>query len=450
MDLKNIAKKHETFLGDDFRVYFTPGRVNLIGEHIDYQGGRVFPMAINLGTYAFVSKRQDSNFHFISHNFLEFGEKTIVIPKITELENSNDIDDYTRSKISLENNRWEISDKIRKNVQNPKLQKNRNYETPRVNVKYSDFLNYDQNDGWVNFPKGMIKYFLMNNVVFTSGLNILIYGDLPSSSGLSSSASLEVLIGFLLKEEFKIDTDLFEISKIAKFVENRYIGVNCGIMDQFSVAMGRVDHAIYLDTSTLKYDYIPLILGEYSLIITNTNKSRSLADSKYNERITECGLAVDTINKKIRKVVFITDLSPKEFIDNSFVFENKIVFNRAKHIVFENQRAKLAVQALKDNDLITFGDLMNKSHDSLRDLYEVSCVELDVLVDSFRKHGAIGSRMTGAGFGGCTITLVKSKDLSSIITKVNKDYLAKVGYEASFYSVKTSDGAKIIKGDDLV
>ena len=432
MDLKTVVKKHKEFLGENIEIYFAPGRVNLIGEHIDYQGGRVFPIAINLGTYAFVSKRKDFEFHFISENFEEFGEKVVKINKKSGgLKNDEKHKDVSKL-FSSSNNRFEFEDILDDFVKN------------------SHDLSFDEKDEWVNFPKGMISYFQERGFDFPHGLNILIYGNLPKASGLSSSASLEVLIGLVIKEAFSINTDLFNIALISQYVENRYIGVNCGIMDQFSVAMGKENHAIYLDTSSLEYDYVPLELGEYSLIIANTNKSRALADSKYNERTNECSIGLEIINKKLKKVDFITGITSTDFLLNKQIFSNQIISNRVEHIVFENERTKRAVSALQDLDMVLFGTLMNESHDSLQYLYEVSCHELDTLVKSFRKHGAIGSRMTGAGFGGCTISLVKTAEVDDIILKVKEDYFNEIGYHASFYPVKACDGAKKLESEDLL
>jgi len=466
MNLKDIAKKHRAFLGSEFQLYFTPGRVNLIGEHIDYEGGRVFPIAINLGTYAFVSKRNDFEFHFLSENFLDFGTKVIKLPssknlsiiddhkyssdkdlklqKNTLIEDFGKSDDLSMHDSKIEYNWSKISDFS-------KLLKNSNFD--RVyNSQSKDILDlkFDASDEWVNFPKGIIKYFFQAGVDFTFGLNILVYGNLPKSSGLSSSASLEVLIGTVLKNEYSIKTDLLQIAKISKYVENRYMNVSCGFMDQFAVALGRKDNALYLNTSTLEYDYIPINMGEYSFVITNTNKSRSLTDSKYNERVSECNIAKLIINKKIKKLDNLCELDFREFSTHKSIFVDQIIANRVEHIVTENERTKQAVLAFQAHDLSIFGDLMNKSHDSLRDLYEVSCLELDTLVNSFRKHGAIGSRMTGAGFGGCTISLVKTDQLEYIISNVSKDYKNIIGYDASFYPVKASDGAKKIESEDML
>lgn len=466
MNLKQIAKKHNAFLGSEFQLYFTPGRVNLIGEHVDYEGGRVFPIAINLGTYAFVSKRDDFEFHFLSDNFLDFGIKVVKFQNSENSEMRELHGDLFGEKTWKNNNTLNKDfEKFDESIVKDFLA---SYNSTNI-TDYSTFLensNFDReynseskdkfdlkfasSDEWVNFPKGVIKYFLQAGVKFPYGLNILIYGNLPKSSGLSSSASLEVLIGNVLKNEYSINTDLLQIAKISKYVENRYMNVNCGFMDQFAVAISRKNYALYLDTSTLEYDYIPISMGEYSFVITNTNKSRSLIDSKYNERVTECDIARAIINRKYKKLDNLCELSFSDFSTHKSIFDDQIIANRVEHIVSENERTKQAVLAFQSKDMLMFGDLMNKSHDSLRDLYEVSCLELDTLVNSFRKHGAVGSRMTGAGFGGCTISLVKTAQLEDIITNVSKDYLDIIGYDASFYPVDACDGAKKIESEDIL
>ena len=470
MNLYEIAKKHKAFLGSEFQLYFTPGRVNLIGEHVDYEGGEVFPIAINFGTYAFVSKREDNEFHFLSANFLEVGTKIVKFnnsKKSYSLRNSKiKQDDHLNDELSTDkvSNIFDVDknstfssfiyDANRNSEE--KLDYSLFLENSNFDRKYNsesniDFdLKFKASDEWVNFPKGVIKYFLQAGVSISSGLNILIYGNLPKSSGLSSSASLEVLIGFLLKSEYAINTDLLQIAKISKYVENRYMNVSCGIMDQFAVAMSKKNTAIYLNTSTLIYDYIPLTMGDYSFLIANTNKSRTLADSKYNERVAQCNMAKIIINKNVKKLDLLCELSFEEFLLKKHIFNDHIIANRVEHIVTENDRTKQAILAFKSDNMLMFGDLMNKSHDSLRDLYEVSCLELDTLVDSFRKHGAIGSRMTGAGFGGCTISLVKTDQLENIIANVGKDYLDVIGYNASFYPVKASDGARKIESEEIL
>lgn len=393
MKILDIVGPNKEFLGSlETNNYFCPGRVNLIGEHIDYHGGEVFPTGINLGTYAFVTKREDNEFHFLSENFRTYG------PKVANLSD----------------------------------------------------LSYKSEDNWANYAKGMLEKYVSLGHKIDHGLNILIYGNLPNGAGLSSSASLEVLIGTVLRDEFQLNIDMIDIVQYAKEVENNYIGVNCGIMDQFAVGMSKKDKAIYLNTNTLDYSFVPLELGEYTLVITNTNKKRSLSESKYNERRIECDLGIAKLKENAIEFDFLCDLSVEDFNSFQNIFKDLIVKNRIKHAIFENDRTKKAVESLKNGDFIEFGNLMNQSHDSLRDLYEVSCKELDVLVDSFRRHGATGSRMTGAGFGGCTINLVKTDIVNEVIKNVKEDYIREIGYEASFYLVETSNGARSLKGDEIL
>ncbi len=393
MKLNDIINTNLGFLGKgSVKKYFSPGRVNLIGEHIDYHGGNVFPTAINLGTYAFVTKREDNEFHYLSANFKRYGSI------ITSL----------------------------------------------------DDLLYKKSDNWTNYAKGMVKSFIDSGHNIKHGLNILIYGNLPNGAGLSSSASLEVLIGTVLKEEFSLDINMLNIVKTAQRVENEYIGVNCGIMDQFAVGMSKVDKAIYLNTNTLENELVPLELGEYTLVIANTNKKRSLSESKYNERRIECDKGIEILRQNNIKFDYLCDLNISDYESIKKLITDNTIRNRIQHAIFENHRTIKAVECLKKTDFETFGDLMNKSHDSLRYLYEVSCLELDVLVESFRTHGATGSRMTGAGFGGCTINLVKTKIVDTVIKNVQKDYIKKVGYAADFYLVNTCNGArKLESGEEI-
>ena len=386
MELKQIIKDNQDFLCGNPTVYFSPGRVNLIGEHIDYLGGNVFPSAITLGTYAFVTKREDDEIHFLSVNFKEFGVKVA----------------------SLKN------------------------------------LSYKESDNWTNYCKGMFDAFIKRGANVLKGMNILVYGTLPNSSGLSSSASLEVLIGEVIKNEYHFDIDMFDLVQVAQEVENKYIGVNCGIMDQFAVGMSKEDTAIFLNTNNLEYEYVPLVLGEYTLVIANTNKKRALADSKYNERRSECDQGLEVLQANGVKINQLCEMTTEVFRNKEKLIKNFTVRKRVEHAVYENYRTNTAVKALQDGNLIKMGQLMNQSHDSLRDLYEVSCKELDTLVDYFRQNGAIGARMTGAGFGGCTIALVATKDVDTVIKNVKEAYLDRVGYHADFYPVKTSDGTKKI------
>ena len=408
MNLKSLIKKHEPFITRSPHLYFSPGRVNLIGEHIDYLGGHVFPTAIDLGTYAFVSSREDQEFHFLSENFIDQGE-IIVHPKD---------------------------------------------------------LDYNEADDWVNYCKGMMQAFKIDELEHIHGLNILIYGDLPNGAGLSSSASLEVLMGVVLRDELNVkieqegkvkveeegkvepgsvaltdtEKEMRRLVQIAQKVENEYIGVNCGIMDQFAVGMSRRDSALYLNTDTLEFERVPLVLGEYSLVIANTNKRRELSSSKYNERRQECDAALQSLRAQGLKIENLCDMDPEEFVDVAALLHDPIHKARTEHAVYENARSARAVEVLQAGNILEFGELMNGSHDSLRDLFEVSCKELDVLVDAFRKYGAIGARMTGGGFGGCAIALLPSSERDSILEKVGEHYKKDVGYAADFYPVNTHDG----------
>lgn len=392
MVFENILKSNKNFINENANVYFSPGRVNLIGEHIDYLGGNVFPTAINLGTYAFVTRREDKEFHFLSHNFHEEGVKVVTL----------------------------------------------------------DSLEYDESRSWANYPIGILLYMIRTGLHVPFGLNVLIYGTLPNGAGLSSSASLEVLMGTILCNEFDFDMKMFDLVQLSQKVENEYIGVNCGIMDQFAVGMSKMNHAIYLNTNSLDYELVPLDLGDYTLVIANTNKKRTLADSKYNQRRLECDQGLIEVNRFGKKYENLCSLSPHDFESIRNKFQHDVIRNRVEHGVYENHRTKEALVYLNQRNLVKFGELMNQSHDSLRDLYEVSCKELDTLVNSFRKHGAIGARMTGAGFGGCIISLVKTDIVGEVILQVQKEYLQIIGYEADFYPCKTSDGAKMLGMEEII
>lgn len=382
-----IAQFKEIFGADgDIRTYFAPGRVNLIGEHTDYNGGHVFPCALTIGTYAVARKREDQQLRFYSVNF----EKLGVIESA--------LDDLTPSKKA----------------------------------------------GWTNYPKGVMWAFEGRGYKLPTGLDILIYGNIPNGSGLSSSASLEVLTGVMLKDMFGFDVSMVDIALIGQYSENNFNGCNCGIMDQFASAMGKKDHAIFLDTNTLQYEYAPVVLEDAKIVIINSKVKHSLVDSAYNDRRNEC----ETALKELQEVVDIQtlgDLTEEEFEAHKDAIKDPIRVKRAKHAVYENQRAIKAVEALKANDVETFGKLMNASHVSLRDDYEVSCEEIDVLVDlSWETEGVIGSRITGGGFGGCTVSIVKNDAVDNFISKIGAAYKEKVGHEAEFYVVDIGDGAGIL------
>ena len=364
--------------------FFSPGRVNLIGEHTDYNGGHVFPCAIHKGTYALVKKRDDKKFRMYSENFENLG----------------------------------IIEFLLDNLVNQKKHK------------------------WVNYPKGVVKMFIEAGYKIDSGFDVLFYGNIPNGSGLSSSASIEIVTSIILKDLYNLDIDMVEMVKLSQKAENQFIGVNSGIMDQFAVGMGKKDNAILLDCNTLKYSYAPVILKDEVLVIGNTNKKRGLADSKYNERRAECEEALKDLQKEL-DIQSLGELSVEEFNKSKKLIKNEINRKRAKHAVYENQRTIKAQKELMEENLEEFGRLMNESHVSLRDDYEVTGIELDTMVEiAWNQEGVIGSRMTGAGFGGCTISIVKKDAMDKFIENVGKEYKEKVGLDADFYVVNISDGAK--------
>ena len=384
--LENLIKDFKEIFkySGEVKTFFSPGRVNLIGEHTDYNGGFVFPCALDFGTYAVVKKREDKIFRMYSKNFENLG--------IIEFNLDN--------------------------------------------------LVYEKKDDWANYPKGVIKTFLDRNYKINSGFDVLFFGNIPNGAGLSSSASIEVLTAVILKDLFKLDVDMIEMVKICQATENNFIGVNCGIMDQFAVGMGKKDNAILLDCNTLKYEYVPVKLKNMSIVIANTNKKRGLADSKYNARRADCQAAVKTLNKNGVNIKYLGELTVAEFEKVKHLLTDEDQLKRATHAVTENERAKVAVEFLKKDDIAEFGKLMNKSHISLRDDYEVTGLELDSLVETaWEEKGTVGSRMTGAGFGGCTVSIVENDYVDSFIKNVGKKYKEKTGLEASFYIANIGDGA---------
>ena len=370
---------------DNIESFFSPGRVNLIGEHTDYNGGFVFPCALDFGTYAIVKQREDKNFRMYSENFEDLG----II------------------KFNLDN------------------------------------LVYDKKDDWANYPKGVIKTFLDKGFKIPNGFDVLFFGNIPNGAGLSSSASIEVLTAVILKSLFNLDIDMVEMVKYCQIAENKFIGVNSGIMDQFAVGMGKKDNAILLDCNTLNFTYVPVKLKDMSIVIANTNKKRGLADSKYNERRSSCEEAVAVLNKNGVNIKYLGELTVEEFNKVKHFIKDEEQLKRATHAVTENERAKVAVEFLKKDDIKTFGELMNKSHISLRDDYEVTGLELDSLVEAaWEEVGTVGARMTGAGFGGCTVSIVKNSEVDNFIKNVGKKYKEKTGLEASFYIANIGDGAR--------
>lgn len=392
----NVTSLNKTFL-DLFqtlpeKAFFAPGRINLIGEHIDYNGGHVFPCAITYGTYAVARKREDPLIRLYSENFPEIG---IIEFNLNELM-------------------------------------------------------YEKNHHWANYPKGMIRYIIEAGYEIPNGIECVIKGNIPNGAGLSSSASIELLIGVLINGMFGLNIPRLELIKLGKLVENEFIGVNSGIMDQFAVGMGKENAGILLDCQTLSYEYAPIHLDHHKIIIMNTNKRRELADSKYNERREECNEALAQLQQKL-SVEALGQLSENEFEENKHLISNEIVRKRAKHVVYEHIRTLKAFQALKTGELKVFGKMMNESHISLRDDYEVTGKELDSLVEAaWEQKGVVGARMTGAGFGGCAIAIVANDEVEHFIANVGEAYLSKIGYEADFYVASIGDGAKELEMEAVV
>ena len=383
---EKLKEKFRELFGDseNARFFFAPGRVNLIGEHTDYNGGHVFPCALSMGTYACVKKRQDGLFRFYSLNVESAGV-------ITADENS-----------------------------------------------FKPF----QDKQWASYLKGVIWAFQRRGFHFPEGLDLVLYGNIPNGSGLSSSASLEVLMGTILKEVYGLSVSFPEIALIGQYSENNYNGMNCGIMDQFASAMGKKDHAIFLDTATLEFTYAPLVLEEYALIITNTNKKHKLIGSAYNDRRRESEEALKLL-QKFTEIKTLGDLSDEEFFRLEEKIEDPIIRKRAKHAVLENNRTIAAKKALEEGNYLEFGRLMNLSHLSLRDDYEVSCEELDILCETaWSLPYVLGSRMTGGGFGGCTVSLVKRDKKEEFKAEILKAYELKIGYPCSFYEAEIADGPR--------
>lgn len=384
---EKLFGKFEELFGDtsDAHLYFSPGRVNLIGEHTDYNGGHVFPCALTIGTYGAAKKRNDNKIHFYSMNLDNFGV---------------------------------------------------------IEVTLKD-LSYHAEYNWANYPLGVVWAFAEKGYTLDTGFDMVIWGNIPNGSGLSSSASLEVLTGVILRDLYNIDAlTMTDLALIGQYSENNFNGCNCGIMDQFAVAMGKADNAIFLDTSTLKFEYAPVKLKDAKIIITNSKVKHSLVDSAYNTRRQECADALAALQTVV-SIESLGDLDMETFEKYKSVIGDPIKEQRAKHAVAENQRTIDAVAALKEDNIELFGQLMNQSHISLRDDYEVSCEEIDILVDlAWNTSGVIGSRITGGGFGGCTVSIVKNDAIDTFIETIGTAYKEKVGHEAEFYTVEIGDGAR--------
>ncbi|MBQ6679106.1 MAG: galactokinase [Lachnospiraceae bacterium] len=372
--------------GGDIVTVFSPGRVNMIGEHTDYNGGHVFPCALTIGTYFAARKRDDRVFRFFSGNFEKQGivERTL------------------------------------------------------------DALEYDEEKGFTNYLMGMVWSYAKRDMIVNEGMDVYLWGNIPNGSGLSSSASIEVGMGKVLNEMYGFDVPNREIALIGQYSENNYNGVNCGIMDQFAVAMGKADNAIFLDTATLEYEYAPLALDGMKIVIASSNKKRRLGESKYNERRAECEEALAELQTVV-DIKSLGELTNDAFEQYKDAIKSEIRQKRARHAVYENQRTVEAVRLLKEGEVEAFGKLMNDSHVSLRDDYEVTGIELDTLAEeAWKIDGCVGSRMTGAGFGGCTVSIVKDEAVDRFIKEVGEAYLKKIGYAADFYVVSIGEGTHVI------
>lgn len=382
-ELKNGFVERFGASEQSIHVFHAPGRVNLIGEHTDYNGGYVFPAALTFGTTLLIRKREDKGLGLASTNF------------------------------------------------------------PTTNVLSVDKVVYDEADDWMNYPKGIVNEMHQQGIEFSSGYDLLYHGEIPNGSGLSSSASIEVVTAYALLTLENQPVDTVKIALMSQKSENEFNGVKCGIMDQFAVANGKKDHAILLMCDTLEYDLVPFQSGSYKLVIGNTNKRRGLVDSAYNERRAQCEQAVQDLREAHPELTLLGQLSLEQFNASKHLIKDEVVLKRAQHVVEEIDRVLKSMDALKANDLEQFGQLMNGSHDSLRDLYEVTGAELDAMVDAARKvSGVLGARMTGAGFGGCTVSLVHEDAIEQFKEQVGKEYTEKTGLVADFYVCSIGNGVE--------
>ncbi|MFF2483364.1 galactokinase [Paenibacillus sp. NPDC058071] len=375
--------RHYGESAESVQAFHAPGRVNLIGEHTDYNGGYVFPAALTFGTTLLIRKRDDHKLGLASTNFSA----------------SEAFDIHS--------------------------------------------IQYDEKDDWMNYPKGIVHELQQTGLRFGNGYDLLYHGEIPNGAGLSSSASIEVVTAYALLTMEGQPTDTVQIALLSQKSENEFNGVQCGIMDQFAVANGKKDHAILLMCDTLEYELVPFQSGSYKLVIGNTNKRRGLVDSAYNERRSQCEQAVTDLQAAFPEVTLLGQLTLEQFEANKQLIKDETVRKRAQHVVEEIDRVLQSMKALQANDLAAFGQLMNGSHDSLRDLYEVTGAELDAMVDAARKvPGVLGSRMTGAGFGGCTVSLVHEDSIDTFTEQVGRDYTEATGLKADFYVCTIGNGVE--------
>lgn len=387
MDIQELNKAFTAVFGAEAdATFFSPGRINLIGEHTDYNGGHVFPAAITLGTYGAARKREDKKLRFYSGNFEHLG--------IIEVDLDN--------------------------------------------------LVYDPSHNWTNYAKGILNFLQEAGHVIDSGFEAYVYGNIPNGAGLSSSASLELLIGIITEELFGLDLDRLDLVKIGKQTENEFIGVNSGIMDQFAIGIGATNRAIYLNTNTLEYELVPLDLQNNVVVIMNTNKRRELADSKYNERRAECEKAVEELNT-VLNIQTLGELTSQELDEYAYLIKDANRLKRARHAVSENERTLRALEALQAGKLEQFGRLINASHISLEHDYEVTGVELDTLAHTaWEQEGVLGARMTGAGFGGCGIAIVAKDKVEQFTDAVGRIYTDTIGYAPNFYIAEIAGGSRVL------
>ena len=387
LSTQQLRSNFATIFGTEAdHTFFSPGRINLIGEHTDYNGGHVFPAAISLGTYGAARKRDDNLLRFYSANFEDKGI---------------------------------------------------------IEVPLED-LRFEKAHNWTNYPKGVLHFLQKAGHVIDKGMDVYVFGNIPNGSGLSSSASLELLTGIIAEKLFDLKLERLDLVKIGKQTENEFIGVNSGIMDQFAIGMGADQRAIYLDTNTLEYDLVPLDLKDNVVVIMNTNKRRELADSKYNERRAECEKAVEELKQKL-SIATLGELNEWDFDEYSYLIQDENRLKRARHAVLENQRTLQAQAALQAGNLEKFGRLMNASHVSLEHDYEVTGLELDTLAHTaWEQEGVLGARMTGAGFGGCAIALVRKDAVEAFQKNVGQKYEEVVGYAPSFYIAEIAGGSRVL------
>ena len=389
MNISELKQKFSEVFGSENtpRVFASPGRVNLIGEHTDYNGGHVFPCALSFNTYVLIAKRNDRKIRLFSANFTD---KPVIEADLCHIV-------------------------------------------------------YDKKQDWANYPLGVLAVLLKREYPIDSGFDILFWGDIPQGAGLSSSASIEVATAYALSSVFDLRIPKFELSKIGQEAENKFVGMNCGIMDQFASAMGKANHAILLDCNTLNYKYAPLDLNGVSILLCNTNKPHNLIESKYNERRSQSEHALQQLQSKV-SIKALGELTEEEFEANKELITDPVERKRAKHAVYENQRTLKAAQKLQEGDLSGFGKLMNDSHISLRDDYEVTGAELDAMASAaWEQEGVLGARMTGGGFGGCVVALVQNEHLETFKNNVARIYQAKTGYTPDFYVASAGAGAREIK-----